>query len=180
MALVGAFSISTAFADIKLMDEVYARPMAQDFAFPDLNGNVHVLSEYRGQYLMVNFWAIWCKPCRREMPAMNKLSEALEEADFEIVSIHVGPAKPGIDRFLAEVPVDFTILVDENITLSDWDVHGLPTTLLIDPDGRLIYKAVGERRWDAPEMLDFLESIMARTAERSQRRQRMAPSAPKI
>ncbi|WP_246131824.1 TlpA disulfide reductase family protein [Pistricoccus aurantiacus] len=116
---------------------------------------------------MVNFWAVWCKPCRREMPAMNKLNEALEEADFEIVGIHVGPAEPGIDRFLAEVPVDFTILVDEDITLSDWDVLGLPTNLLIDPDGRLIYKAVGERQWDAPEMLDFLKSMMTRTAEGS-------------
>ncbi len=148
-------------ADIRLMDKVESQPAASEFALPDIDGMIRRLSDYKGKYLLVNFWAVWCQPCREEMPAMNVLNDKLKSEDFDMVAIHVGPAEPGIDKFMQEIPVDFTILVDADISLTEWNVIGLPTTFLIDPEGRIIYRALSLREWDAPEMIRFLDTILA-------------------
>lgn len=88
---------------------------------------------------------------------MSNLHDQFNGESLEVVGVHVGPSLAGIKKFLEAVPVSFTILVDKDMSLANWGVQGLPTTFLVNPEGRLVYKAVGEREWDSPEMVQFLQ-----------------------
>lgn len=145
-----------------LMDPVSGSPKAGDFSLENINGKKSSLSEYKGKFVLLNFWATWCAPCRKEMPAMDNLHNEFGGEGLEVVGIHVGPSLAGVKKFLKAVPVSFTILMDKDMSLASWDVRGLPTTFLISPDGKLVYKAVGEREWDSPEMVKFLEALVTK------------------
>lgn len=132
---------------------------APDFVLPDLDGQPWQLSQTRDQTLLINFWATWCEPCRREMPALNRLHEAMAGKDFQVIGIHVGPSKE-IGHFLEETPVSFPILVDADLALADWNVTLLPATFLIDAEGYARYWALGEREWDSPEAMEFFTAVL--------------------
>ncbi len=157
--LFGALLLALAGCDAEpeLM-EPSTGSMAPDFTLPDRNGQPWQLSRHRGRTLLINFWATWCAPCRREMPALERLQQKLGGDAFEVVGIHVGPGQ-GIERFLEEVPISFTLLTDADLALENWKVPMLPATFLIDAEGRARYWALGEREWDAPEALDFFVAL---------------------
>lgn len=141
-----------------LMEQASGKP-APDFVLPDLDGQSWQLSQARGQTLLINFWATWCEPCRREMPALSRLHEAMAGKDFQVIGIHVGPSKE-IGRFLEETLVSFPILIDADLALEDWNVPMLPATFLIDAEGYARYWAFGEREWDSPEAVEFFTAAL--------------------
>ena len=143
------------------MAPVPGQPLAEDFTLETLDGTSVALGDYRDKFVLLNFWATWCAPCRKEMPALDNLNKELNHAGLEVVGVHVGPSLDSIKRFLEQVPVEFTILVDLNMQLSNWGVLGLPTTFLVSPEGRIIYRAVGEREWDSAEVVRFLTKVMS-------------------
>ena len=145
----------------KLMEPVAGEPKATKFNLVATNGKNVGLDEFQGKFVLLNFWATWCAPCRKEMPAMSNLHNQLRGRGLEVVGVHVGPSLAGVKKFLEAVPVDFTILIDKNMSLASWGVTGLPTTFLINPDGKIIYKATGEREWDSPEMMEFLNGLIS-------------------
>ncbi len=145
-----------------LMDPVSGTPKAGEFNLENTNGNKISLSDYEGKFVLVNFWATWCAPCRKEMPAMSNLHNEFGGDGLEVVGIHVGPSLAGVKKFLESVPVSFTILMDKDMSLASWNVRGLPTTFLINPEGKLVYQAVGEREWDSPEMMKFLKALVTK------------------
>ena len=144
-----------------LMDPVADEPEAQAFTLDSIDGVSISLDDYKGKFVLLNFWATWCAPCRKEMPALDRLHNKLNNGNFEVVGIHVGPSLSGVQRFLEQVPVEFTILIDQNMELSNWGVLGLPTTFLVNPEGQLVYRAVGEREWDSAKIVRFLRKIMS-------------------
>ena len=145
-----------------LMDPISGSPKAGGFNLEGMNGNEVSLEDYRGKFVLLNFWATWCAPCREEMPAMSNLHNEFGGSGLEVVGVHVGPSLAGIKKFLEAVPVSFTILIDKDMSLASWGVRGLPTTFLINPEGKLVYKAVGEREWDSPEMMKFLKDLVTK------------------
>ncbi len=145
-----------------LMDPISGSPKAGGFNLEGMNGNEVNLNDYKGKFVLLNFWATWCAPCRKEMPAMSNLHNEFGGSGLEVVGVHVGPSLAGIKKFLEAVPVSFTILIDKDMSLASWGVRGLPTTFLINPEGKLVYKAVGEREWDSPEMVKFLKDLVTK------------------
>ena len=144
----------------ELMDKVSASD-ASNFTLMSAHGQDISLTDYEGKFVLLNFWATWCPPCVREMPALNDLHNQLHKSNnFEVVGVHVGPALATVKQFLKDKPVDFDIVIDKNMSLSSWPVSGLPTTFLISPSGKLIYKATGEREWASEEMVSFIRGIM--------------------
>lgn len=143
-----------------LMDPIVGKPKASGFNLVAVDGSKVSLDGYQGKFVLLNFWATWCAPCRKEMPAMSNLHNQLKGRGLEVVGVHVGPSLAGVKKFLQSVPVNFTILIDKDMSLASWRVRGLPTTFLVNPEGRLIYKAVGEREWDSPEMVKFLNGLI--------------------
>lgn len=110
------------------------------------------LSDYRGKTILLNFWATWCAPCRKEMPQLAALQARFQGDGFEVVTLATGRNSPeGIARFFAEIGVDNLPGhrdPDQKIA-RDMKVLGLPVTVLIDHEGREIARLVGDADWDS-------------------------------
>jgi peroxiredoxin len=128
---------------------------------PDIDGQIHRLSDYRGRVILVNFWATWCPPCREEMPAMQRAWEELRDERFVILAVNVGENADQIFTFTGNYDVDFPLLMDrDSSVIRDWPIKGLPTSYVIDPEGRVAYRAIGGRAWDAPRVIGQLRALM--------------------
>ncbi|MCB1759589.1 MAG: TlpA family protein disulfide reductase [Gammaproteobacteria bacterium] len=133
------------------------RPSAPAFDLFDIEGRRHRLEAYRGRVVVVNFWAIWCPPCRAEMPSLQRAWRQLRERDIVLLAVDVGESGERVAAFAAKQALDFPLLLDERAAVFDsWRVPGLPTTFVIDRSGRLAYRASGAREWDAPEILEAI------------------------
>lgn len=128
----------------------------------DLDGKLHELAKLRGKVVLVNFWATWCPPCRREMPSMERLSKALAKEPFVVLAVDVGESIDTIEAFTSQLDVgpSFPILLDaDSRAMSAWKVGGLPTTFLVDKKGRLVASAIGGREFDHPEMVKAIRKL---------------------
>ena len=122
----------------------------------DLKGVTHDLAQLKGRVVLVNFWATWCPPCRREMPSMEKLKQQLHNEAFTVLAVNVGENVNDIELFTSQLDADlsFPILLDRTSqTMQDWKIAGLPTTYLVDKKGRVMAGAIGGREFDHPEMV---------------------------
>ena len=131
----------------------------------DADGKPHDFAQYKGKVVLVNFWATWCPPCRREMPSMQRLKEALAGEAFEVLAVDVGEDADTVQGFTSQLdtPLTFPILLDtRSRTMRDWKVAGLPSTYLVDKQGRIVANAVGGREFDHPEMLAAIRAVLAR------------------
>ena len=131
------------------------------FNLKTLDNKFLSLSEFQGSYVLVNFWATWCKPCVREIPSLNNLYKKFKDKNFEIIAINIGQNAEVVNNFINTTsPIDFIILLDENIDLVGWKVEAIPTTFLVDDKGTIIYKVEGEKHWDSPEFISFINSFL--------------------
>jgi len=137
------------------------RPQAPDFVLADIDGNQYRLSDYRGQVVIVNFWATWCPPCRAEMPSMQRAWQQLEKEGILMLGINVGEDEDTIFQFTANYPVEFPLLMDQDSrVINQWPVRGLPTTFVMSPEGKITYRAIGGREWDDPDLLAMVRALM--------------------
>ncbi len=123
-----------------------------DQAFTTESGGKMRLADLRGKYLLVNFWATWCAPCRKEMPSLEALHEEFGGDSFAVVTIATGRnSETGIRRFFEEVGVDaLPRHTDPKSALArDMAVLGLPISVLIDPEGREIARLRGDADWNS-------------------------------
>ncbi|MPY76151.1 MAG: redoxin family protein [Alphaproteobacteria bacterium] len=134
-----------------------------ELGFEDGDGNPRTLADFRGKVVLLNIWATWCGPCRHEMPTLDRLQAELGGPGFEVVALSIDRA--GIDvvtEFYSEVGVDHLAkYIDESGKAArQLNAVGLPTTLLIDRDGREIGRLVGPSEWDTPKMVAFLRQYL--------------------
>ncbi len=135
---------------------------AQPLILPTLTGTTVNLEQLRGRVVLVNFWAVWCPPCRKEMPSMARLGEQLKDRPFTILGVNVGESPEEIRAFLKQVPVSFPILLDsEGERLKPWQVFAFPTSYVVDKQGRLRLGLFGSIEWDSPELIARLEPLLA-------------------
>jgi thiol-disulfide isomerase/thioredoxin len=94
------------------------------------------LQQYKGKVIYLDFWASWCAPCRTSFPLLNKLHQKLKDKGFEVVAINLDEDKANAEKFLKEIPVDFTIVRDSTGEWSDkYVVESMPTSFIIDKQG---------------------------------------------
>ncbi len=136
------------------------KPDAPAFKLIDMDDEMHKLADYKGKPVIINFWATWCPPCREELPSMNRAWEKVKDDGIEMLAINVGEDEDTIFAFSGEYPINFTVLLDESGTeINKWPIKGLPTTFVIDPEGKIIYQAVGGREWDNDSLLDKVRAL---------------------
>ncbi len=122
----------------------------------DLDAETIDIADFRGQVVLVNFWATWCPPCRREMPSLERLSLATAGEGVAVLAVNIGEDEDTVFPFIGMVEPSptFPLLFDKDAaTLEAWGVRGLPTTIVVAPDGSLAYRAVGGREFDHPEII---------------------------
>lgn len=139
------------------------RPAATDYALEDLDGKTQRLSDLRGKVVLVNFWATWCPPCRKELPSMQRLWEKLKNESFALHAIDAGETAEEILPFIFATGTELTfpILLDrDSKTLGQWPVTALPTTFIVDKRGHIAYRSVGGREWDDPKLVEALRRLM--------------------
>lgn len=119
-----------------------------DFTLPDLEGNEHQISEWDGKARLINFWATWCAPCRREIPLLKKTQTAHAENNLQVIGIAVEDLEPVI-AYAEEVEFNYPVLIGQEDAMaaaeaSGIDFIGLPFTMIVAPDGQLIKAHIGE------------------------------------
>ncbi|WP_413872753.1 TlpA family protein disulfide reductase [Albidovulum sp.] len=144
---------------------VHAEPVpAPDTAFADAGGAEHRLSEFRGRYVAVNFWATWCAPCRKELPALDALNREFGGDGFTVATIATGRNMlPAITRLFAETGVEtLPVYLDKDQALArDMGVFGLPVTVILDPEGREIARMTGDAEWDGESARAIVRTLLA-------------------
>lgn len=147
----------------KLNLHLQARP-APDTPFLDPEGGEHRLADSDGKVRLVNFWATWCAPCRREKPALDRLAAELGGDEFEVIAVAVGRHDlAAIERFNEEVGVATleTYLDPQSALAGSAGVPGLPVTLLLNREGQEIGRLMGGAEWDAPAARALIEAVIA-------------------
>jgi len=144
-------------------DLTNAATVLPDFVLSDLNGVPRPISDWSGQPILINFWATWCAPCRREMPLLQKLHEEFGNDGLQVIGIAIDRA-PDVSAFTIETGITYPILVgqEDAIEVTDGfglDFLGLPFTVLVDQDGQILKIQLGELH------ADDLKLIVAVTAE---------------
>jgi thiol-disulfide isomerase/thioredoxin len=159
-ALLPAAPVTLAAGGGKGMTAMSDRPPAPELDMRDLDGLHHTLAGHRGKVLIVNFWATWCPPCREEMPSMERAWQAVKDEGIVLLAINVGETEEQIGNFTGKYPVTFPLLLDEDASGTQrWPVQGLPTTYVVDAEGRLAFRAIGGRDWDDPALLDQVRAL---------------------
>jgi len=109
---------------------------APDFTLNDLSGNQVTLSNFRGQVVLINFWATWCGPCLIEMPAIERRYAALKDQGFVVLAIDLDEPITEVSAFVHELGLTFPVLLDPGAAINDlYRVRGLPTSFVVDREG---------------------------------------------
>ena len=140
---------------------IHPEPRAlPEIAFQDGAGKVQTLAAFQGKVVLLNVWATWCAPCRQEMPTLSRLQERLGGLEFEVMALSIDRAGPKVVReFYAELGVkNLSLYVDPSMkTMRALSTVGLPTTLLLDRQGREVGRLVGPAEWDSPEAVALVQ-----------------------
>jgi thiol-disulfide isomerase/thioredoxin len=171
-AMVGEPAVSPAPPALDL--SVFDRPRAlPEIRFADAQGRQLTLADFRGRVVLLNVWATWCAPCRKEMPTLDRLQAKLGGKDFVVVPLSIDrDGAAAVNRFYHQLGlknlgtyVDSSGMASHALTLP-----GVPTTLLIDRDGREIARKMGPAEWDGAKMVALVKRTMERPADQAERR----------
>ena len=134
---------------------------APDFTLKSLEGTNLRLEEFRGQVVLINFWASWCGPCRQEMPVLDRLHQRYADTGFAVLGVNVegeeGPAR----ELLAKVPVTFPVLIDEGQRVSElYGLEAMPSTVVVDRDGVVRFVHHGYRPGDEAGYVEMVKQLI--------------------
>lgn len=134
---------------------------APDFALRSSSGQNLRLSEYRGQVVMINFWATWCGPCRQEMPKLDEIFARYEPAGFALLGVNIDEDSAQAQRLADELGVTFPLLFDDEQSVSRlYDVQAMPMTVMVDRDGEVRSVHYGYRPGMEQRYLDEVRALL--------------------
>jgi peroxiredoxin len=134
---------------------------APDFSLPAREGGDLKLSSLRGQVVMLNFWATWCGPCRQEMPLLEQIHAKYEPLGFTLVGVNVEEDSAAAKAWLQKVPVSFPVLFDtRNAVSGTFGVAAMPSSVLIDRDGKVRYVHHGYKPGDEAKYAEMIRALV--------------------
>ena len=134
---------------------------APDFTLKTLGGPNLRLEEYRGQVVLINFWASWCGPCRQEMPILDRLHQRYEDTGFAVLGVNVeGEAAPA-QKIVDKTNVTFPVLIDEGQAVSElYELEAMPSTVVVDRDGVVRYVHRGYKPGDEAKYVEVVKKLI--------------------
>ena len=136
-------------------------PVPPDLELTDLEGATYRLDAFRGEVVLLNFWATWCPPCVKEIPSLGRLKKKMEGRGVVVLSVDIGEPPEVVRRFLEKIPAAFPVMLDiDGSSVAPWQIRAFPTTYLIDRQGQIRYAYFGGLEWDAPEVVEIIESLL--------------------
>ncbi|TQV86579.1 TlpA family protein disulfide reductase [Aliikangiella coralliicola] len=134
---------------------------APDFTLKSLTGENLRLSDFRGQVVLLNFWASWCGPCRQEMPILDEIHKKYEPLGFAVLGVNVDLKSEKAIDYLRGTPVKFPILLDPKSKVSEqYSVSAMPSTAIIDRDGNVRYVHAGYKTGDEEKYKNKIKELM--------------------
>ena len=134
---------------------------APPFTLGSKAGQSVSLAQYKGQVVMLNFWASWCGPCRQEMPLLESIYRKYNRLGFTLIGVNVEPDSNAANEWLKQTPVSFPILYDKESKVSKmYDVAGMPSTVIIDRSGKVRVLHRGYKPGDENEYLDSIRTLV--------------------
>ena len=145
-----------------LSHAVAVEEVAPDFTLKSIDGTNTRLKEYRGQVVLINFWASWCGPCRQEMPLLERIDARYKDAGFTVLGVNV-EGKPGPAKEVAmKAGVSFPVLVDEGQKVSEmYDLESMPSSVILDRDGVIRYVHRGYKPGDEAKYLEVVKQLIS-------------------
>lgn len=137
---------------------------APGFSLPDVQGRSINLDAFRNRYVLLNFWATWCAPCVREMPSLQRLENMLGAEVLSVVAVSVDRSgrEASVKGFVSDRQIDFDVLLDSKGQVQRiYGARELPSTFLIDPQGRIVAAAKGERDWSSKPAMSYFSKVIA-------------------
>ncbi len=135
-----------------------------EFPFLDAAGQSRSLKDWRGKVVLLNLWATWCSPCRKEMPSLDRLQAELGSDRFEVVAVSADrTGVEGARKFFEQIKVEkLAVYADPTVRIhSGLKAIGMPATLLLDAQGRELGRLVGPAEWDSPETKTLIRAALA-------------------
>ena len=136
---------------------------APDLRLQNMDEEIVNIQDFKGKVVVVNFWATWCPPCRREMGSLERLYQVTKDKNVEILAVNIGEDIETVFSFMGtiEPSPNFEIIFDPDaVSMDNWKVRGLPTTYIVNTEGIIVYRAIGGREFDHP---DILKKVLALT-----------------
>jgi peroxiredoxin len=134
---------------------------APDFTLKSVTGKNLKLSEMTGNVVLINFWASWCGPCREEMPLLNALHNKYAPLGFSVLGVNVEENGDAAKGFLKDFPVDFPVLLDSvNQVSKQYQVIAMPTTVVVDRDGKVRYLHQGYKAGDEAKYQKMVKALV--------------------
>ncbi|MBV1926303.1 MAG: TlpA family protein disulfide reductase [Rhodobacteraceae bacterium] len=133
-----------------------------EFMLEDDTGTA-TLADYQGKYVLLNFWATWCAPCRAEMPMLSALQDEFGGEDFEVLTLATGRNSPkGIEKFFADTGITNLPRHQDpkQAVAREMGVLGLPITVILDPEGREIARLIGDAEWDSDSARAIIAALV--------------------
>ncbi len=159
--LSGVAQATAPLANLFVVPEV-TRHAAPNFFSENLSDGSIGLEDYKGKIVLLNFWAAWCMPCRAEMPGMETLWQKYKEQGLVVVAVSVDEGSRGqVETFSKLLDLSFPILLDpESKVRNLYKVSHMPTSFLIDRNGKIISRIVGTEEWTSPEAVQLVEKLL--------------------
>ncbi len=134
-----------------------------DFTLPTLDGSSITLSDLKGKVVLINFWTTWCPPCREEMPSLERLYRHFKYEKFTLLAVDIMEHPETVKTFAREYNLSFPILLDKKGEVSQkYAANALPTTYVIDKEGKAVGKAIGPRKWDGDHAKDLINELLGK------------------
>ncbi len=130
------------------------------FELKELDDSVWNAETLMGKPWVINFWATWCPPCIEEIPSMNAAYEFLEPQGVGMLAINAGEGAIAVEAFLEKISIDFPNVLGDADTLPNWAIRALPTTIVVDASGKVVYEALGPREWDDEQLLQRVVDLL--------------------
>ena len=138
----------------------------QDFSLRLLNGGASKearasLSSYRGKVVILNFWATWCPPCRAEMPSMETLYQRFKDQGLEILAVDIREEESVVRQFIQNNKYTFPVMLDSDGRVSSmYGIQAIPTSFILNREGKIIGRVVGSIYWDTPQAIAVFEALL--------------------